>query len=430
MDNFFRFVKLALFNSNLWIGAIVIIYLGYLFFKSTEKEEFLIFKIIGFYVLGTFTFKFHVYDKSPIIIPIGILIYMFFMKNKGRLNHLIKNKAAILGIISMCINFMCSYIYDLVEYRDLNIESIGLTKETINEDWSNISQKLQIERDLIVREFRLIYDTEDNIEQLYYTVKDSDRSYNIDYNINPNYEKAKIKVTVDKIDSNEYQELDYFYEDQYSNYIDINRFMEVIDNLKFKEEKVINGKKVDNYNVVYRAEDYMVNKWSINEGGEVFLVDELNGYSYEKIKQRYLPAQGINLLLLPNERLSEGSWSSISTDYYMIDAVFNNELISPETEQLEVICESHNVRKSTSDSSIDTYSVLDTLDFSSWEEENILEMNFIESQTKASIIINDSNGVKISLYEDIPYAKYESELEIVLFRIPSNIYNEIEYLIE
>lgn len=48
-----------------------------------EDEEYLVLKMIGFYILGSFSFNFNITEFMYIFVPIGFFVYYIFMEHKG-----------------------------------------------------------------------------------------------------------------------------------------------------------------------------------------------------------------------------------------------------------------------------------------------------------------------------------------------------------
>lgn len=74
----------------LWAAGI------YLLFRSRkEEEEHLVLKLIGYYLLGTFTFSF-----NGIVLPVGFVISLFL---NPRQNRSVKRVSAIFGLVIMLL---------------------------------------------------------------------------------------------------------------------------------------------------------------------------------------------------------------------------------------------------------------------------------------------------------------------------------------
>ncbi|PWW28775.1 hypothetical protein DFO73_10510 [Cytobacillus oceanisediminis] len=68
----------------------------YILFRSRDEEEDLLFlKLIGYYILGSFTF-----NLNGLVLPVGFVISLFL---KPKLNKNVKRGSAIFGLIMMIL---------------------------------------------------------------------------------------------------------------------------------------------------------------------------------------------------------------------------------------------------------------------------------------------------------------------------------------
>ncbi|KAF0820698.1 MULTISPECIES: hypothetical protein [unclassified Cytobacillus] len=71
----------------------------YLLFRSrNEEEEHLVLKLIGYYILGTFTFSF-----NGIILPVGFVISLFLKPGK---NRGVKRISSVFGLVIMLLGLL------------------------------------------------------------------------------------------------------------------------------------------------------------------------------------------------------------------------------------------------------------------------------------------------------------------------------------
>ncbi|KGX85226.1 hypothetical protein [Pontibacillus marinus] len=61
--------------------------------RNAVSEQNFLFKWIGYYVLGAFSFAF-----NEIVIPLGFLIYLLYLRPKSKENGALKGTAAMLGL--------------------------------------------------------------------------------------------------------------------------------------------------------------------------------------------------------------------------------------------------------------------------------------------------------------------------------------------
>ena len=88
----------------------------YLSKKKRDSEAKFPLKIIGYYILGVFAFKF-----NEIALPLGFIIYLLFFRPK--VNADIKRQAAIFGlIIFILVQWITPFTVYMWESRTITIE--------------------------------------------------------------------------------------------------------------------------------------------------------------------------------------------------------------------------------------------------------------------------------------------------------------------
>ena len=90
--------------------------------------------------------------------------------------------------------------------------------------------------------------------------------------------------------------------------IDIEKFLDIINNVKFKENK-----DADYYIILYRN-DLM----SYEEIGNLYTID-FNDYSTKKLKSEYPIYDAAQFSQMGMKRLSEGSWEGMKSYTYLMD---------------------------------------------------------------------------------------------------------------
>ena len=173
MESIYKFIEYINESSILSIGLLIfaILYLIYLYNKKEEIENYLGLKLIGFYLLGAFTFNFN-FESFTAIIPIGFIIYLAFMKNKERANCMIKKKASIMGLIILCVGGINSIIYNNIEYRERNIPIKNISIKSLRSDYEVIKKELGIDDVVSVGSLDLEYNKNNKIRRLSYNIKD------------------------------------------------------------------------------------------------------------------------------------------------------------------------------------------------------------------------------------------------------------------
>ena len=205
-------------------------YLRYLYNKKEEVEEYLGFKLVGFYILGLFTFSFN-FEYIKFVLPIGfIIIYLLFMKNKERKNNIIKKKATVFGFIILCLGGINSIIYNNVEYRDRVIPMESISMDSLKDNYEILKKELDIDNQAFIEKFELDYN-KNEIKMLSYTVKDINN--NKYYYISNNTKSYNVYIS--KIYDYDEEDMLVFNPMEYN--IDIEKFLDIINNVKFKENK-------------------------------------------------------------------------------------------------------------------------------------------------------------------------------------------------
>ena len=222
MKYIFKFIEYINETNILSLATLILIigYLRYLYNKKEEVEEYLGFKLVGFHMLGLFTFSFN-FKYIKFVLPIGFIIYLLFMKNKERKNNIIKKKATVFGFIILCLGGINSIIYNNVEYRDRVIPMESISMDSLKDNYKILKKELDIDNQAFIEKFELDYN-KNEIKMLSYTVKDinNTKSYN---------------VYISKIYDYNEEDMLVFNPMEYN--IDIEKFLDIINNVKFKENK-------------------------------------------------------------------------------------------------------------------------------------------------------------------------------------------------
>ena len=231
MKYIFKFIEYINETNILSLATLILIigYLRYLYNKKEEVEEYLGFKLVGFYILGLFTFSFN-FKYIKFVLPIGFIIYLLFMKNKERKNNIIKKKATVFGFIILCLGGINSIIYNNVEYRDRVIPMESISMDSLKDNYKILKKELDIDNQAFIEKFELDYN-KNEIKMLSYTVKDINN--NKYYYISNNTKSYNVYIS--KIYDYNEEDMLVFNPMEYN--IDIEKFLDIINNVKFKENK-------------------------------------------------------------------------------------------------------------------------------------------------------------------------------------------------
>lgn len=309
MESIYKFIEYINESNILSMGLLIfaILYLIYLYNKKEEIENYLGLKLIGFYLLGAFTFNFK-FESFTAIIPIGIIIYLAFMKNKERVNCVIKKKASIMGLIILCVGVLNSIIYNNVEYRDRNIPIKNISIKSLRSDYEVIKKELSIDDLASVESLDLEYNENNKIRRLSYTIKDqNNKTYFISTN-GKSYSINTSKTYESEDETFMFSSMGYYN-------MDIETLLDIMSNTKFKKYE-----NTSYYTAIYKNEE------NYYENDKNLYIVDLANYSTKKLNSKYPIYDAVDISHMPMEQVSEGSWTSTKTDTYLMRYNIDEEL--------------------------------------------------------------------------------------------------------
>ena len=252
--------------------------------KCKEDEEYLVLKMIGFYLLGSFSFNFNITEFTYIFVPIGFFVYYLFMEHKERKNKVLKNKCAKWGLIILIISFVSNNLNGIMnhfEYRDININSTGNIKD-LSLEWKTIKSKCNIDDNVPLDGARIIYNKDGKIEDLTYFLID----YNKNKSYQVNFENENYHIVVNKYDG-----YDYNFNSHYDTKTE--NFLKVV-------TQISDSHKMMDYNEI----NYEKELEGSNEGYDLYSVNIKNN-KYKKIKEKDLQGPVVNFYAEGKNDLSE-----------------------------------------------------------------------------------------------------------------------------
>lgn len=276
--------------TNIWqyVGIVImivaIIGLVKIHKCKEEDEEYLVLKMIGFYLLGSFSFNFNITEFMYIFVPIGFFVYYIFMEHKERKNKVLKNKCAKWGLIVLTISFVSNNLNGIMnhfEYRDININSTGNIKD-LSLEWKIIKSKCNIDDNVPLDGARIIYNKDGKIEDLTYFLID----YNKNKSYQVNFENENYHIVVNKYDG-----YDYNFNSHYGTKTE--NFLKVVDHIS-------DSHKMMDYNEI----NYEKELEGSNEGYDLYSVNIKNN-KYKKIKEKDLQGPVVNFYAEGKNDLSE-----------------------------------------------------------------------------------------------------------------------------
>ena len=280
------FEKLTSIWQYVGILIMIVVIIGLVkIHKCKEKdEEYLVLKMIGFYLLGSFSFNFNITEFTYIFVPIGFFVYYLFMEHKERKNKVLKNKCAKWGLIILTISFVSNNLNGIMnhfEYRDININATGNIKD-LTLEWKTIKSKCNIDDNVPLDGARIIYNKDGKIEDLTYFLID----YNKNKSYQVNFENENYHIVVNKYDGYDYN-FNSHYDTKTENFLKV--VTQISDSHKMMDHNEINYEK---------------ELEGSNEGYDLYSVNIKNN-KYKKIKEKDLQGPVVNFYAEGKNDLSE-----------------------------------------------------------------------------------------------------------------------------
>lgn len=242
-----------IFRIIIWAFGLISIIAIYYKIK-TEEEEYLGFKLIGYYFLASYSFSYNQFS-----IPIGFLIFILFFRPK--LNQFVKRVSVVLGLVIFIMSPIVTNMY-FERSRNIEISSMNLYDLKFNNDWKNIKNEFDIIENAAIVKFNLNFEKDGNINEINFEIAekkpDSIIIYtayldmkNNKYNISPHKKESLIQypklMSADKYFS-ELSKLDLHKIKPLSNYdfymMEINPF-EFSDSSPSSKVYIINGSEIN-----------------------------------------------------------------------------------------------------------------------------------------------------------------------------------------
>ncbi|MBO3445039.1 hypothetical protein [Clostridium sp. CCUG 7971] len=385
-----------------WIFSVV--GLIYIYTKREENEDNLGWKVIGFYLLGSFSLNFNTQSVS-IILPAGFCFYYFIMRNRPRLNKITKKRVAIFGVIMLYAGVLSGVIYEKIENRNHSIITNNNSIDYIKKDWNTIKDSLNIDYSEM-KDFNLGYKKDGSIENLYYSVLGNDKQYHITFYP----EGGKYDVYADKI-RNE-NEMDMFDDDRVN--LNTDQFMDIIENTKFEKYEEADSYTIKYSNHIYTdtLEDKKIYEINYDDYSTKELISKNNIYKYSPI------------VYVPMKKVSEGSSDSISVDQYLVYYNYSeeehNDIAMYEGKEIIIKDIKKDISKVITDS-YDVGAIIKNMKDSNW-----VEVKDINVSLEPDLFIKDNEGNVIGLCENESFARRDLDGISVWYIVPSDLYNDIK----
>ncbi|MCR8744978.1 hypothetical protein [Romboutsia lituseburensis] len=422
LENFFKY-------SGLWMTLCVICTILYLDTKKDKnegKEKYVLLKIIGFYILGWISIKINI--KTPIVIPIGFIIYYLFISKRINKNYNIKHKACILGVIVLYLGCLNSYIYKALEYRDKSIIVQNLNLKDLRKQWEDAIEKLNIDiGNEILNNMEITSDINGNIKNMSWETYDSinKNKYEVEYNKNKkSMNKLNFKVT--KVEENfEYKNSNNIYYDEHK--ISMFEMIDKINSINFNNMVSSNCAEYKiKYNNKLKSEEY-------NENNQNYYISSYDEdkclYNLDLGQKIHFPMKG-NIITLLDTNNENKEQINIFID--------RNEYVDNQIESIEKLnlCVENNQNNRKSNSTLhiekDNYlltQIVNALDYYTWEEVNKEELKD-KNDSKNSITISSESDVSLKIYENYQFVYYKYNNDEIIYKCNKDIYSDIKSILK
>lgn len=152
----------SLAAAGLWLYLIV------LYRRRGEQERTLGWKLVGYMLLGAFTFSI-----NAVKLPLGFAFYMLFFR-KAKPNDAIKRKAALLGLLVYALQVLqpslagaVNRMNDEMTVRDVSIEEIGPGGL-----WKSVVAQAAVSEQARLSEYEAILSEQGELKELSFTIVD------------------------------------------------------------------------------------------------------------------------------------------------------------------------------------------------------------------------------------------------------------------
>lgn len=261
---------------------------------KTESEEFILLKLVGYYLLGSFRFNF-----NKVALPAGFIIYLMFFR--PQINKSVKNKITYLGLLVFICGILSPFIQKsyFERQRVVNGSSTNIYTIDFKRDYDAIKQKLGISESTKLEDFNASFDGSGAITELRYTLITKYATGIVLYHVN--FLSNKKKYIIKPIKVSEWL--------QYDRLINDDQFLYVLKNLDLKQIKP--QEEYPFYTIGCRGD---CTSWGVKDF-ENFLITT-NGL--KKLSNEELPVDGYSFWIYGNKKTSANSYTNDSNIAYIL----------------------------------------------------------------------------------------------------------------
>lgn len=145
------------------LTAIIVVLLMYRYKNREEIESNLGFKIVGYYLLGAFTFRI-----NELALPLGFMIFLLFFRPTR--NVPLKQFSAMLGLIMYFAQLIIPAVeeYWFERPREIAGSSHNIFQVQFIRDWATLKDQMEIDPDARLENFKAEYQKNGQITRLSY----------------------------------------------------------------------------------------------------------------------------------------------------------------------------------------------------------------------------------------------------------------------
>ncbi|MGD6963754.1 hypothetical protein ACQCVB_16185 [Fictibacillus phosphorivorans] len=147
------------------ISVIFLVLLILIYTKKADREESKIgWKLIGYFLLGTFTFRIEYW-----VLPVGLAIFLLFFLPKIIVNKDAKKWAASLGVLSFASSLIMNYSVAAYYEEVFRVNALTNAYEMkLNKEYEKVKKALHAEGELAINNLSLIFNKKGKIQQFNY----------------------------------------------------------------------------------------------------------------------------------------------------------------------------------------------------------------------------------------------------------------------
>jgi hypothetical protein len=155
----------SLLRWGISVGFIVLLILVYER-KTNPEEKHVGWKLIGYFFLGTFTFKFETW-----VLPVGIVVFIFFFLPNLKVNKTSKKRAASLGAASYVFGLLITYSVQAYYEKEIRIQASTNNAYEMNffEEYEKVKSSIKADEELAIINFDFSFKKDGKIKDFNYT---------------------------------------------------------------------------------------------------------------------------------------------------------------------------------------------------------------------------------------------------------------------